>query len=157
MFAYVESEIPSGPADLGRRLRQRLDEPAPARIQLVAGPRQVGKTRLLALARECGDRAMYVAADAPEAAVLGYWERFWSDVEPRAAADKTIVLLDEVHALPDWAAVLKSRWDRLRRHRLPVHIVCTGSSALRVTRGAGQRVTYWREEPLEVDGIIEGS
>ena len=22
---------------------------------------------------------------------------------------------------------------------------------------AGQRVTYWREEPLEVDGIIEGS
>lgn len=127
----------AGPAAIRRRLRERLAEPAPGRIQLVAGPRQVGKTTLLLeLAREHGERAIYVAADAPEAAVPGYWERFWSDVESRAAAAKTIVLLDEVHVLPDWAAVLKSRWDRLRRRGLPVHIVCTGSSALRVTGGS---------------------
>ena len=133
----IDKETLGGPALVRRRLRARLDEPAPGRIQLVAGPRQVGKTTLLLeLAGEYGDRAMYAAADAPETSVLGYWERFWSDVESRAAADKTIVLLDEIHVLPDWAAALKGRWDRFRRRHLPVHIVCTGSSALRVTVGS---------------------
>lgn len=35
------------PAELRRWLIQRLDEPAPGRIQLVTGPRQVGKTTIL--------------------------------------------------------------------------------------------------------------
>lgn len=37
-------------------LTERLAEPAPGRIQLLAGPRQVGKTTLLLeVARELGD------------------------------------------------------------------------------------------------------
>lgn len=133
----VDNVVAAGPAQVHHRLRQRLDEPAPGRIQLVTGPRQVGKTTLLlGLAREYGNSALYAAADAPEAGVLGYWERFWTNVESKASTGKTIVLLDEVHLLPDWAASLKAQWDRFRRHRLPIHLVATGSSALRVTEGS---------------------
>lgn len=133
----VDSLIAVAPADVGRLLRQRLEEAAPGRIQLVTGPRQVGKTTLLLeLAGELGDAGFYVAADAPEAGVPGYWERFWSDLESRAGHRKTVALLDEVHLMPDWAASLKARWDRFRRHKLPVHLVATGSSALRVTAGS---------------------
>jgi predicted AAA+ superfamily ATPase len=57
-------------------LSRRLAEPAPGRIQLLAGPRQVGKTTLLLeLAERHRKTAAYAAADGPEAAVPGFWER----------------------------------------------------------------------------------
>jgi len=133
----VDKLSAADPDEIRAWLRQRLDEPAPGRIQLVTGPRQVGKTTLLLeLAAEYGDRALYAAADAPEAAVPAYWERFWTRTEDKARAGKTIVFLDEIHLLPDWAASLKGYWDRFRRRRLPIHLVATGSSALRVTQGS---------------------
>ncbi len=133
----TDSSIATAPAQMRALLRQRLDEPAPGRIQLVTGPRQVGKTTLLVeLAAAYGDAAVYAAADAPEASLPGYWDRFWTGVESRAERGKTIVLLDEVHLLTDWASSLKAFWDRFRRRHHPVHIVATGSSALRVTQGS---------------------
>jgi predicted AAA+ superfamily ATPase len=45
-------------------------------------------------------------------------------------------LLDEVHVLGDWAARLKGEWDRLRRRHVPLHVVATGSSALRLGQGS---------------------
>jgi hypothetical protein len=124
-----------------RLLGQRLREPAPGRIQLLSGPRQVGKTTLLlALAKRLGGRALYVAADAPEAALPGFWERLWlRATEVARSRGKAVVLLDEVHLLPDWPQRLKSEWDRLRREGVPVHVVATGSSALRL--GTGSRET----------------
>lgn len=46
------------------------------------------------------------------------------------------MLLDEVHLLPGWAGHLKAEWDRLRRQHRPVHVVATGSSALRLAAGS---------------------
>ena len=127
----------SDPDDIRAWLLERLDEPAPGRIQLLTGPRQVGKTTLLLdLAARYGDRALYAAADAPEAGVPGYWERFWADAEAKARNGKSVVFLDEIHLVPNWSASLKAYWDRFRRRHLPVHIVATGSSALRVTAGS---------------------
>jgi len=133
----TDAMVVADPGRVRALVRQRLGEPAPGRIQLITGPRQVGKTTLLSrLADELGERALYAAADAPEAAVPGYWERFWAAVEFRAGKGATVVLLDEVHVLPDWAASLKAYWDRFRRQHLPIHLVATGSSALRVTQGS---------------------
>ena len=102
----------------GERVEWFVDRDA-ARL-LRVGPRQVGKTTvLLALAEEFGAHGIYAAADAPDAAVPGFWERFWTGVESRARDGRTIVLVDEVHLLPDWAASLKGYWDRLRRRWRP--------------------------------------
>ena len=43
---------------------------------------------------------------------------------------------DEIHHLPDWSARLKGQWDQLRRRQLPLHVIATGSSALRVATGS---------------------
>ncbi len=120
-------------------LARRLAEPAPGRIQLLVGPRQVGKTTLLLeLAERLGEAAVYLAADAPEAAVPGAWERLWARAEETARTrGAAVLLLDEIQQLGDWSRRLKAEWDRLRRRKLPVHVVATGSSALRV--GAGSR------------------
>lgn len=118
-------------------LRRRLAEPAPARIQLVSGPRQVGKTTLLlALASELGEAAIYAAMDGPEASLPSFWERLWARVQESASRHgNTVLLLDEIQHLEGWSARLKGEWDRLRRKRLPVQVVATGSSALRLARG----------------------
>src|SRR5579862_9225741 len=86
-------------------LAKRLGEPAPSRIQLLAGPRQVGKTTLLLeLAERFGEGAIYAASDGPEAALPGFWERLWIRAEEIAVARRrAVVLLDEAHLLHDWA------------------------------------------------------
>src|SRR3989304_2585125 len=119
-------------------LTRRLAEPAPGRLQLLTGPRQVGKTTLLLeLARQYEPMAVYASCDGPEAALPGFWERLWAQATEIARAQrKAILLLDEVQHVPGWAGRLKAEWDRLRRHRTPIHTVATGSSALRVTSGS---------------------
>lgn len=66
-------------------LLRRLQEPTPSRIQLLTGPRQVGKTTLLLeIAAQFGDAAVYAAGDEPDAALPGFWERRFADAEERA-------------------------------------------------------------------------
>lgn len=144
----------------------RLAEAAPGRIQVLAGPRQVGKTTLLLeLARRFGPRAIYAAADGPEAVLPGFWERQWERVEQAAGAGTAVLLLDEAHLLPDWSRRLKGEWDRLRRRKLPVHIVATGSSALRLSSGSRESLagrfervtlTHWSASSLAEEFHISG-
>jgi uncharacterized protein len=136
MFA---AEYRLGYARARTLLAARLAEPPPGRIQLLAGPRQIGKTTLLlSLSDELGDRALYVPVDGPEGALPGLWERTFARAEQLVQLHgSAIVLLDEVHLLHDWAARLKGEWDRLRRRKLPIHVVATGSSSLRL--GAGSK------------------
>ena len=133
------SEIYNTFADCRKVLVDRLREPAPGRIQLLTGPRQVGKTTLLLdLAAQFGDRAVYAAGDEPDAALPGFWERRWAEAEARAKQGTAVLLLDEVHHLSDWAGRLKGEWDRARRRHINIHVVATGSSALRVATGSGE-------------------
>ncbi|MGC2465748.1 MAG: AAA family ATPase, partial [Candidatus Acidiferrum sp.] len=74
-------------------LLKRLREPAPGRIQLLTGPRQVGKTTLLLeIAAQFGDSAVYAAGDEPDAALPGFWERHWADAEARAHHGTAVLL-----------------------------------------------------------------
>ena len=53
-------------------LLARLREQAPGRIQILTGPRQVGKTTLLLeLSKKFGAKARYVSADSTEAQLYG--------------------------------------------------------------------------------------
>lgn len=79
---------------------------------------------------------------------------------------RALVLLDEAHLLPDWAARLKAEWDRLRRRKQPVHVVATGSSALRLAAGSRESLagrferitlTHWSAASLAtVFGVPKG-
>jgi predicted AAA+ superfamily ATPase len=140
-------------------LARRLSEPAPGRIQLLSGPRQVGKTTLLLeLAELLGDITIYAAADSPEARVPGFWERLWGRADEVAVAKgRAVVMLDEAHVLENWTGYLNAQWDRIRRHRLAVHVVATGSSALRLAAGSRESLagrferltlTHWSASSL---------
>jgi predicted AAA+ superfamily ATPase len=118
-------------------LRGRLAEPAPARLQLLVGPRQVGKTTLLLeIARTARHPAIYVNADTPEASLPTWADAMWREAEEKASRGVTFLLIDEIQALPRWSQWLKARHDQVRRKKLPLHVVATGSSSLRIGSGA---------------------
>ncbi|MHB0938644.1 MAG: ATP-binding protein [Armatimonadota bacterium] len=131
---------PTGYFDVYDTLVQRLNEPAPGRIQLVTGPRQVGKTTLLSqLAKIWGDQAFYCTADAPEAALSGWWESQWQEAYRLARQGTAVMLIDEIQYLPNWSRLLKYQIDQVYRERIPLQVVVTGSSSLKL--GAGARET----------------
>jgi predicted AAA+ superfamily ATPase len=134
----LESRFQLSFHDCRELLRERLAEPAPGRIQLLAGPRQVGKTTLvLEFVEKFGDRAVYIAADSPEAALPGFWDRAVGQVEDIADERGSAVLFfDEAHLVHDWAAELKGASDRFRRTKRRIHIVATGSSSLHLAHGS---------------------
>jgi uncharacterized protein len=119
-------------------LLKRLREPAPGRIQLLTGPRQVGKTTLLLeLADLIGEASYYVAADDPQTGLPGFWERIWTESEMRASKGSGVLFIDEIQHIDDWATRIKGQYDRIKRRNIPLHVVATGSSALRL--GVGSR------------------
>jgi hypothetical protein len=134
----IDKRFPHAYASVRAALLAHLGEPPPRKVQLLSGPRQVGKTHLLLeVAQASGQAAIYAAADAPAAALPGWWEAQWAEAERVAAAEgRAVLLLDEIHALSDWGRRLKAEHDRIVRRKLPIHVVATGSSSLRIGRGA---------------------
>jgi uncharacterized protein len=118
-------------------MRQRLTEPAPGHVQVLTGPRQVGKTTLLLeLAKHWGKRALYAAADTPEASLPGWWEQQWQRAEQLAQSRGAVLLIDEIQYLAHWSRLLKAGIDRVRRERIALHVVVSGSSSLHIGKGA---------------------
>jgi hypothetical protein len=163
----IESEFRLNYFQVQQALKVRLRERAPTRIQLLAGPRQVGKTTLLlALAHEFGNRAIYLGGDGPEAAAPGAWDRLWHHAAEVAGREgSVVVLLDEIQHLADWSARLKGEWDRVQRLGVPAHVVATGSSALHLDAGSRESLagrferltlTHWSAAALtEAFGCTE--
>jgi predicted AAA+ superfamily ATPase len=96
--------------------------------------------------------------DDPAAGLPGFWERIWQEAESRAASSRAVLLLDEIQHFADWAARLKAQYDRIKRKKIPLHLVASGSSALRL--GAGSReslagrferltLTHWSASALK--------
>ena len=85
-------------------LRKRLREPAPARAQILAGPRQVGKTTLLGeIADERTDQAIYAPADTPESSLSGWWENLWSKTERDLVRIQSLNCLDLFTNMPSYS------------------------------------------------------
>ena len=120
-------------------LTARLREPRRA-IQVLAGPRQVGKTTLVRRVMDaCGLPAHYASADgsAPPgpAWIFQHWERARSLAPGRR---KALLVLDEVQKVTGWSEQVKALWDEDTRAKRPLHVVLLGSAPLLLQRGMGE-------------------
>src|SRR3989338_5611996 len=111
---------------LAEVIRARIDEKRPL-IQVVLGPRQVGKTTALQTA--LNQRGFYASADYPTPLPYTVLEEWWQ--KALTHPDK-ILAIDEIQKIPGWSEVLKKLWDRSDRI---LKVVVTGSSALLVEKG----------------------
>jgi predicted AAA+ superfamily ATPase len=135
------SRSPAFQRDYATALAARLGEPRRF-LQVVAGPRQVGKTTLVQQVLAEFDRPnVFVSADEPalrDAAWLAaQWERarlLAKDAGKRGA----VLALDEVQKIPGWSEAVKRLWDEDTRARLPLRVVLLGSAPLLVQRGLAE-------------------
>lgn len=120
----------------------RLHEPRRF-LQVVAGPRQVGKTTLVrqalaALQAAPGQRIAQhsVSADNPGLAGASWLRTQWETARSLAAqAGASILVLDEVQKLPDWTDEVKRLWDEDTLAARDVRVVVLGSAPLLIARG----------------------
>lgn len=125
-------------------------------IQVLAGPRQVGKTTLARQVMDAiGIPGHFASADAPDPEDIGWIYTQWA-IGRQAARDGGraggLLVLDEVQKIRDWSDVVKQLWDEDTASGLPLRVMILGSAPLLVRQGlsdslAGRfeiiRVTHW--------------
>ena len=127
--------------DQAAALASRLREPR-RHLQVVAGPRQVGKTTLVG--QVLGDfpgSTVHASADEPalrdSAWIAAQWEQ--ARILAREGGKAGVVLaLDEVQKVPGWSEAVKRLWDEDTRARTPLRVVLLGSAPLLVQRGLAE-------------------
>jgi hypothetical protein len=113
-------------------------ERRPPLLQVLVGPRQVGKTTAAAqLEARLGWPCHSASADAALPHPPEWIETQWRLARASAAAAKRRVLLvlDEIQKVRGWSEVVKRLWDEERRSGGRVRALLLGSSALLVQKG----------------------
>lgn len=118
-------------------LRTRLAETRRF-IQVVAGPRQVGKSTMVQQALD-GARVShrYASADEPTLRGPDWIEQQWemSRLHSRETGSDSVLVLDELQKIPGWSEVVKRLWDEDTRRGVPVKVILLGSAPLLISRG----------------------
>jgi predicted AAA+ superfamily ATPase len=117
-------------------LAERLAEPRRF-VQVVAGPRQVGKSTLVQqVTAELDVPVRYVSADEPTLRGADWINQQWEAVRLEATGKYGAVLvLDEIQKIPVWSETVKRLWDEDTRKKRPVKAVLLGSAPLLITQG----------------------
>jgi predicted AAA+ superfamily ATPase len=117
-------------AELARAVARR----APL-LQVLVGPRQVGKTTAAAqLAARLGWPSHSASADAPLPHPPEWIETQWR-LARAAGGRRVLLVLDEIQKVRGWSEVVKRLWDEEARAGGRVRPLLLGSSALLVQKG----------------------
>ena len=148
---------------IGRLLEERLAD-QPRQLQILVGPRQVGKTTLArqVLSGRPGTSFHLVAVDAPPEAEhnwlaapavgidggrpdekwLGHHWRLaqeradrWRKSQPANQALPFVLVVDEIQLIPDSSAAIKGLWDGTLARGTPMHVLLLDSAPLLIQKG----------------------
>ncbi|HLB32634.1 MAG TPA: ATP-binding protein [Chthoniobacterales bacterium] len=116
-------------------LLHRLGEPRRF-LQVLAGPRQVGKTTVARQVMEAiGIPSHYASADAPALKGQEWIIQQWEVGRLKTGKKKAILILDEVQKVKDWSELVKQLWDEDTHHKRALHVLLLGSSPLLIQSG----------------------
>lgn len=115
---------------------QRLREPRRF-IQVLAGPRQVGKTTLAQQAMtELSLPSHYASADDTSTSSSIWLEQQWDIGRIRARQDGgALLVLDEIQKIPRWSEAVKRLWEEDGRSGVDLKVLLLGSSQLLLAQG----------------------
>jgi predicted AAA+ superfamily ATPase len=98
-------------------------------MQVLAGPRQVGKTTLIRQVLEgLHFPNHYASADEPTLKDSSWLEQQWEIGRLRGKEGQALLVLDEIQKVQKWPDLVKTLWDQDTAARLPLKVVLLGSS-----------------------------
>jgi len=120
-------------------------------IQVITGPRQVGKTTVVQQVAEALHMPVfYASADEPSLKAALWIEQQWElarlELRNSKSNQSCILILDEIQKFSDWSSTVKRLWDEDTRHKLPLKVVLLGSAPLLVQRGLTESLAGRFEE-----------
>ena len=119
-------------------LKERILEPRKF-MQVVAGPRQVGKSTLVGQVLEQVSVAHVIeVADGVDAKDSDWIHRIWEAARATMmirGIEEFLLVIDEVQKIENWSEMVKREWDADTRNRLNMKVVLLGSSRLLLKKG----------------------
>lgn len=120
-------------------LQKRLLNEPRRFIQVIYGPRQIGKTTLVRqIMAELDYPSIMIAADAVPAGDGVWISQQWENarIRQQQQTDKPFLLvIDEVQKIDNWSEQIKAEWDRDTAEERDVRVVLLGSSRLMLQQG----------------------
>ena len=108
-------------------------------IQVIMGPRQVGKTTLVnQLLQQIDMEYHFVSADAVFDSNYVWIEQVWETARMKLRQSKThelLLVIDEVQKIPNWSEYIKQQWDKDTFEKTNIKVILLGSSRLLIQRG----------------------
>ncbi len=122
-------------------------------IQILAGPRQVGKTTLAQQVIAATSMPIhYASADEPTLRDSAWIDQQWGVGRVYANSGEALLILDEIQKIPQWSEVVKRLWDEDTRAQRRLKVILLGSSPWLIHKGLTESlagrfeiipVTHW--------------
>ena len=133
----------------------RIKEPR-GKIQVIVGPRQVGKSTLMdQVLEKCPIPYTLAKADNIDPNDRGWIKRTWESARGTMSTkkyDQYLLVIDEIQKIRHWSDAVKEEWDWDTSNKIELRVVLLGSSRLMLQSGlreslAGRfeliRMTHW--------------
>lgn len=128
------------------------------RIQVLSGPRQVGKTTLVRQAIAEFSDSVWHTADAVSGADGAWLESIWNAGRLQATERDFILVVDEVQKISNWSETVKRLWDEDRAMNRRLKVWLLGSSRILLQQGLSESLAgrfemihapHWRFTEME--------
>lgn len=133
----------------------RIDEQR-GKLQVIVGPRQVGKTTLMGqVLEECTLPYDSYSADDVTGVSADWLAQVWETARMKMLVQgniRRLLVIDEVQKISNWSETVKAEWDRDTREKRELIVVLLGSSRMLIEKGlteslAGRfeliRLSHW--------------
>ena len=121
-----------------QRLTRRMNEDRKF-IQVLYGPRQVGKTTMiLQLLSKIAVENIYETADTVAAADTKWLQTVWETARIKlklSGAGELLLVIDEIQKIDNWSETVKKLWDEDSRTGNNIKVILLGSSSLLIQKG----------------------
>ena len=107
-------------------------------IQVIIGPRQVGKTTLVKqLIDEIDIESHYISADNIPVADNNWISQQWeyARIKLREGSKEVLLVIDEIQKINNWSEVIKDEWDKDSGFNNNIKLILLGSSTLLIQKG----------------------
>lgn len=138
-----------------KEITSRLEERR-SKMQVIVGPRQVGKSTLIGQVLEtCSTPYDIYSADDVISVSASWLSEVWEAQRMKMLVrneTKRLLVVDEIQKIQNWSETVKAEWDRDTREKRELQVVLLGSSRMLIEKGlteslAGRfeliRLSHW--------------